>query len=172
MYLHLHAKNMLLKPDQFLHFLGHILGHKLAPWHTRTSISHEGIGTNGSCSWLVLLHIELLDLVRHTLTAEILTLASVNDELHDIGSVRKRTLADHSIKHLIEDKVHNIKSEVCSRIGGRGTLMGIDEKIHQRASDSIVVPSTWSNILPEDTHKKIIRRPQTSNLTRNTTRFI
>jgi hypothetical protein len=50
--------------------------------------------------------------------------------------------------------------------------MGIDEKIHQRASDSIVVPSTWSNILPEDAHKEIIQRKQTSSLTRNSIRAI
>jgi hypothetical protein len=66
MNLNLHAKNMLLKPAQLPHSLGHILGHKLATWHTRTSISHESIGTNEtnrSWSWLVLLHIELLNLV-------------------------------------------------------------------------------------------------------------
>jgi hypothetical protein len=47
-----------------------------------------------------------------------------------------------------------------------------DEEIHQGASDSIAVPSTWSNVLPEDTHKKIIQRQQTSNLTRNSIRSI
>jgi hypothetical protein len=125
------------------------------------SIPHERIWTNGtnwSRSWLVLLHIEPLNLVGHTLLAEIMTLASVFDEAHDERSVWKRTPADHSIIHLIEDKVHHIKSEIRIPVGIRGTTMRIDEKIHQRASDSIIVPSTWSNVLPEDVHKKIIKR--------------
>jgi hypothetical protein len=152
---------MLLKPAQPLHSLGHILGHKLATWGTRTSIPHEGIWTNWtnwSRCWLGLLHIEPLNLVGHTLLAEIMILASVFDEPHDERSIWKRTLADHSIKHLIEDKIHHIKREIRIRIGRLSTTMSKDEKIHQRASDSIVVASTWSNVLPEDTHKKIIQR--------------
>jgi hypothetical protein len=50
--------------------------------------------------------------------------------------------------------------------------MRINEKIHQRASDSIIVPSTWSNVLFEDAHKKIIQREQTSSPTRNSLRAI
>jgi hypothetical protein len=87
-----------------------------------------------------------------------MTLASVYDELHDERSVWKRSPADHRIIHLVEDKVHHVKSEIRIRVGRRGTTMRIDEKIHQRASDSIVIPSTWSNVLPEDAHKKIIQR--------------
>jgi hypothetical protein len=69
-------------------------------------------------------------IVGHTLLAEIMILASVFDVPHDERSVWKRTLADHSIIHLIEDKVHHIKSEIHIRVGRRGTTMRIDEKIH------------------------------------------
>jgi hypothetical protein len=99
-------------------------------------------------------------------------LASVFDEPHDERSIWKKALADHSIKHLIEDKIHHIKREICIRIGRLSTTMSKDEKIYQRASDSVVVASTWSNVLPEDTHKKIIQREKTSNLTRNSFRPI
>jgi hypothetical protein len=80
----------------------------------------------------------------------------VLDEPHDKGGIRKGAPADHSIKHLVEDKVHHIEREVRIRVGGLGTLMGIDEKIHQGATDSIIVASTWSNVFPKDTHKHII----------------
>jgi hypothetical protein len=42
MNLDLYTQNMLLKPAQLLHSLGHILGHKLTRG-TRTSSSHRGI---------------------------------------------------------------------------------------------------------------------------------
>jgi hypothetical protein len=82
MNLNLHAQNMLLKPAQLLPSLGHILGHKLAAGGTRTSISHEGIWSswsNWSWCWLGLLHREPLNLVRHTLLAEIMFLESIFD---------------------------------------------------------------------------------------------
>jgi hypothetical protein len=148
MNLNLHTQNMLLKPAEFLHSLGHILGHKLAARGTRMSIPHEGIWSNWSWCWLGLLHIEPLNLVCHTLLAEIMILESVFDEPHDEGSIGKGAPADHSIKHLIEDKVHHIKREIRIRVGGLGTTMSEDEKIHQGATNSIVVTSTRSNILP------------------------
>jgi hypothetical protein len=50
--------------------------------------------------------------------------------------------------------------------------MGKDEKIHQRATNSIVVTTTRSNVLPKDTHKQIIQREKPRNLTNNPFRSI
>jgi hypothetical protein len=50
--------------------------------------------------------------------------------------------------------------------------MGIDEKIHQGSTDSIVVASTRSNVLPKDAHKQTIQRKKSSNLTNNPLRPI
>jgi hypothetical protein len=56
----------------------------------------------------------------------------------------------------VEDIIHNINSVILV-LPIFSTLTSKSKKAHQCTTNSITVPSTWSNVVPEETNKLIIK---------------
>jgi hypothetical protein len=157
--LHLHAKNIPLKPTELLDLSRH--GSSSSPLSTsrstRPRISHEGTRiSSGRGRSLLLLDIMLLDGVQHTIITKIILRKGMLDEEHDVRSIWKSVPLNDSILNLMKDKIHHIKGEILIRVGRSGTLMSKEEKVYKRGADGIIVTTTWSNVLSENVDKLII----------------
>jgi hypothetical protein len=140
--LNVHAKDMALEPTKPGHLLPHSRDITMTSRSitTRTSITHERVRSRYSGRDRLNL-VGLLDMVLHQrVPTQVYTNHShrVVDEKLNVGSIGYGGPGDHGIMDLMEDKVHDIKSEDPILIPITSTLIAVVHKVHKDTSDSIM----------------------------------